>query len=158
MQRKAALTITGVTRHRYYYKPRAGRGGRPRTCFTQKLHKGAVVRVPDSEVIDRIHELKSDPDTDHGYQKTARRLMLDGYFIGPKKTRRIMREEGLLAPRRKAAKRTYVKYRVVTPERPLHVLEMDIKSKWIVRERRNGYILTIMDTFTRQALHWQAGL
>ncbi|MBK7483170.1 MAG: hypothetical protein IPI72_10600 [Flavobacteriales bacterium] len=44
------------------------------------------------------------------------------------------------------------------PERPLHVLEMDIKSKWITRDRRNGYILTILDTFTRQVLHWQAGL
>jgi transposase InsO family protein len=69
-----------------------------------------------------------------------------------------MDQEGLLAPRRKAAKRPYVKYRVVTPERPLHVLEMDIKSKWITRERRNGYILTILDTFSRQALYWQAGL
>jgi transposase InsO family protein len=69
-----------------------------------------------------------------------------------------MGEEDLLAPRRKAAKRTYVKYRVVTPERPLHVLEMDIKSKWVTGERRSGYILTILDTFTRQALHWQAGL
>jgi len=116
------------------------------------------VLVPDSEVIARIHELKSDPDTDHGYQKMARRLKLDGYYIGPKKTRRLMREEGLLAPPRKAAKRPYVKYRVVTPERPLHVLEMDIKTKWITSERRNGYILTIQDTFTRQALHWDAGL
>ena len=114
--------------------------------------------VPDNEVVARIHELKSDPDTDSGYQKTARLLMLAGYYIGPKKTQRIMAEEGLLAPRRKAAKRTYVKYRVVTPERPLHVLEMDIKSKWITRERRNGYILTILATFTRQALYWQAGL
>ncbi|MBK6550823.1 MAG: hypothetical protein IPG11_10500 [Flavobacteriales bacterium] len=33
---------------------------------------------------------------------------------------------------------------MVTPERPLHVLEMDIKSKWITRDRRNGYILTIL--------------
>ena len=158
MQRKAALTITGVTRHQYYHKPKTGHGGRPRTCCTQKLQEGGQVSVPDSEVIAHIHQLKSEPDTDHGYQKTARRLMLEGYYIGPKKTRRLMDQEGLLAPRRKAAKRPYVKYRVVTPERPLHVLEMDIKSKWIARERRSGYILTILDTFTRQALHWQAGL
>jgi putative transposase len=158
LQLKAALIITGVTHHQYYYKPKAGRGGRPRTCCTPKLQDGVRVLVPDSEVIARIHELKSDPDTDHGYQKMARRLKLDGYYIGPKKTRRLMREEGLLAPPRKAAKRPYVKYRVVTPERPLHVLEMDIKTKWITSERRNGYILTIQDTFTRQALHWDAGL
>lgn len=158
MQRKAALTITGVTRHQYYHKPKAGKGGRPLTCSTHQLREGHLVSVPDSDVIARIHELKSDPDTDSGYQKTARRLMLEGYYIGPKKTHRLMEQEDLLAPRRKAAKHTYVKYRVVTPERPLHVLEMDIKSKWITSERRNGYILTILDTFTRQALHWQAGL
>src|SRR5690606_13161636 len=51
-----------------------------------------------------------------------------------------------------------VKYRVVTPARPRHVLEWDIKSKWLTGERRSGYILTILDTFTRQALYWQAGL
>lgn len=158
MQRKAALTITGVTRHQFYYKPKAGRGGRPRTCCTQRLQEGSLVWVPDSELIARIQQMKSDPNTDHGYQKTARRLMLDGYYIGPKKAHRLMQQQDLLAPRRKAAKRPYVKYRVVTPERPLHVLEMDIKSKWITRDRRNGYILTILDTFTRQALHWQAGL
>lgn len=158
MQRKAALTITGVTRHQYYHKPKAGKGGRPLTCSTDKLLEGHVVRVPDSEVIARIHALKSDPDTDSNYQRTARLLMLEGYYIGPKKTQRLMGEQDLLAPRRKAAKRSFVKYRVVTPERPLHVLEMDIKSKWVTGERRSGYVLTILDTFTRQALHWQAGL
>ena len=158
MQRKAALTITGVTRHQYYHKPTAGMGGRPQTCSTDQRVEGRLVSVPDSDVVAHIHELKSDPDTNSGYQKTARLLMLEGYYIGPKKTQRLMGEQDLLAPRRKAAKRAYVKYRVVTPERPLHVLEMDIKSKWITSERRSGYILTILDTFTRQALHWQAGL
>jgi transposase InsO family protein len=158
MQRKAALTITGVTRHQYYHKPQAGKGGRPQTCSTERLVEGRLVRVPDSEVVGRIHQLKSDPITDSGYQRTARLLMLEGYYIGPKKTQRLMGEQDLLAPRRKAAKRPYARCRVVTPERPLHVLEMDIKSKWVTSERRNGYILTIQDTFTRQALHWQAGL
>ncbi len=37
MQRKAALTITGVTRHQYYHKPKAGKGGRPLTCSTDQL-------------------------------------------------------------------------------------------------------------------------
>jgi len=158
MQRKAALTITGVTRHQYYHKPSSGRRGRPATRYTDKLWEGRIARVPDSEVVARIHVMKNDKDTDHGYQKTAHRLMLEGYYIGPKKTYRLFKQEGLLAPRRRAAKRAFVKYRVVTPERPLHVLEMDIKSVWITRERRSAYILTILDTFTRQALHRQAGL
>ncbi|MBK9627282.1 MAG: hypothetical protein IPO56_06160 [Flavobacteriales bacterium] len=71
----------------------------------QRLQEGALVWVPDSEVIARIQQMKSDPNTDHGYQKTARRLMLDGYYIGPKKAHRLMQQQDLLAPRRKAAKR-----------------------------------------------------
>lgn len=51
MQRKAALTITGVTRHQYYHKPKAGKGGRPQTCSTEQLVEGRLVRVPDSEVV-----------------------------------------------------------------------------------------------------------
>jgi len=158
MQHKTAMQLTGVTRHQYYHKPTSGRRGRPLTQHTNRLADGLIVRVPDSEVVAHIHELKNDEDTDHGYQKTAHLLMLLGYYIGPKKTYRLFKQEGLLAPRRKAAKRAFVKYRVVTPERPLHVLEMDIKSKWLTGERRSGYILTILDTFTRQTLHWQAGL
>ena len=158
MQRKAAFTITGVTRHQHYHKPKQGARGRPPTRCTPKLCGGRVIEVPDAQVIAHIGILKDDPDTDHGYQKTARMLMLQGYYIGPKKTRRLMAQQGLLAPRRKAPARKFVKYRVVTPERPLHVLEMDIKSVWITKERRHAYILTILDTFTRQTLHWQAGM
>ena len=158
MQRKAALHIAGVTRHQYYYKSKQGKRGRRPTCSTARLLEGCMTKVPNTEVIAHIHSLKNDPDTDHGYQKTARLLMLHGYYIGPKKTHRLMEQEDLLAPRRKAPARKFVKYRVVTPERPLHVLEMDIKSTWLMGERRQAYILTILDTFTRQGLHWQAGL
>ena len=79
MQRKAALTITGVTRHQYYHKRKAGKGGRPRTCCTNKLVNVCAVSVPDSEVIARIHEFKSAQETDAGFQKTANLLMLDGF-------------------------------------------------------------------------------
>lgn len=157
MQRKTALRTAGVTRHQYYHKPKAGRRGRKPTCTTGKLQGGQVIEVADAQVIEDIHRLKQDPDTDHGYQKTARLLMLQGYYIGPKKTGRLMEQEGLMAERRKAPARRFVKYRVVTPERPLHVLEMDIKSAWVPKDRRRAYILSIEDTFTRRILHWQAG-
>ena len=34
---------------------------------------------------------------------------------------------------------------------------MDIKMAWIEQDRRNAYILTIIDTFTRVVLHWVMG-
>lgn len=114
--------------------------------------------MPDAEVIDQLHALKATPATDHGYQKTTKLLMMMGYYIGPKKVGRLMRQEHLLGQRNKAPGRTYAKYRTVAPGRPLELLEMDIKSVWCTRERRQAYILTILDTFTRQALHHSAAL
>jgi transposase InsO family protein len=119
---------------------------------------GGKELVPDAQVIADLHALKKDPATDHGYQKTTKLLMMMGYYINPKKVERIMGEEHLLGVRRKATGRTYAKYRTVAPQRPLELLEMDIKSAWCTRERRQAYILTILDTFTRQALLHSAAL
>lgn len=159
MKRDTALAITGVTRHQLYHRPKTGKAGRPvRHTTTRRMEDGSKVPIPDTQVVADILALKADPATDHGYQKTARLLMLMGYYIGPKKTARLMREAGLMGVRRKGPQRNYVKHRMVVPERPLHVLEMDIKSAWCTRERRQAYILTILDTFTRQALYHGAAL
>jgi transposase InsO family protein len=68
-----------------------------------------------------------------------------------------MKEAGLLKPQHKKRDKTYVKYRIVIPEGPLEVLEMDIKYVWVTKERRHAYILTVIDTFTRFVLHRQVG-
>lgn len=68
-----------------------------------------------------------------------------------------MKEQHLLRERYKRTSKNYVKYRTVIPERPLEVLEMDIKYVWIAQARRHAYILTIIDTFTRFVLHWHVG-
>ncbi len=157
MKRDAALTITGITRHQYYHRSSLRRGGRPVSQHTPKrMVDGGKELVPDTQVIAQLPALKEDPD--HGYQETTKLLLMMGYYINPKKVERLMGEEHLLGNRRKAPARTYVKYRTVAPERPLEVLEMDIRSAWCTRERRQGHILTILDTFTRQALHHSAAL
>ncbi len=68
-----------------------------------------------------------------------------------------MEEAGLLKERHKKMDKTYVKYRIATPEGPLEVLEMDVKYVWVTKERRYAFILTVIDTFTRFVLHWQEG-
>lgn len=67
------------------------------------------------------------------------RITKHQYYYQPKKTH----------PGRK------VSTRIVTPNAPLQVLEMDIKYVWIAQACRYCYILTIIDTFTRFVLHWQ---
>lgn len=68
-----------------------------------------------------------------------------------------MKENKLLKERYKRSGKTYAKYRIVIPEAPLEVLEMDIKYVWIANVRRHVFILSIIDTFTRAILHWQLG-
>ncbi len=83
--------------------------------------------------------------------------MIAGYFINHKKVYRLMRESGLLKERHKKKDKSFVKYRIVIPEGPLEVLEMDIKYVWIHEDKRYAYVLTVIDTFSRFALHWQVG-
>lgn len=83
--------------------------------------------------------------------------MIMGFVINHKKVYRLMQQAGLLKARHKATDKNYVKYRIVTPQAPLEVLEMDIKQVWVTEHRRHAYILTILDTFTRAVLHWSIG-
>ena len=68
-----------------------------------------------------------------------------------------MKENQLLRTRHKKSPKTYAKYRILTPENPLELLEMDIKYFWIAKDRRYAYVLTIIDTFTRVVLDWRVG-
>lgn len=99
--------------------------------------------------------IKSDPDTDYGYRAMTAALMLRKYIINHKKVYRLMVQWQLLHEPREKAPRPYAKHRRVDPSRPLEVIEMDIKFQWVQAHRRYAYILTIIDCFTRKALHWQ---
>lgn len=121
------------------------------------LKGGQKVIKPNTTVVREIKSIQSDPDTNYGYRKMATALMLLGYFINHKKVYRLMKENQLLKPRYKCTPRTYAKYRIVTPEGPLEVIEMDIKYIWITQARRYAFVLTIIDTFTRAVLHWRVG-
>jgi len=151
------LSIINLSRHQYYYKPTGHRPGKKPSQTTKKQQGDQVVEVNNAKVVEHIKDVQADPDTDYGYRKMCTLLMLAGYFINHKKVYRLMKEASLLKEWRKKMDKTYVQYRVVIPEGPLKVLEMDIKYAWITNHRRYAYILTIIDTFTRFVLHWQVG-
>ena len=67
-----------------------------------------------------------------------------------------MKENHLLKEKNKKAQRSFVIYRKVLPLGPLEVLEMDIKFVWVEEYRRFVFVLTVIDTFTRVVLYWQA--
>jgi transposase InsO family protein len=151
------LPIVGITKHQYYYQPKGKRPGRKPSEATLRKHGQTITEESNQQVVERIVDIKSDPETDYGYRKMYFALMLLGYYINHKKVYRLMKENNLLKERYKRSGKTYAKYRIVTPEGPLEVFEMDIKYVWVTQARRHAFILSIIDTFTRAVLHWQLG-
>lgn len=149
------LSIVGITKHQYYYRPKKARPGRKASTHTLRLVSGDKKEETNKQVVDQIIGIQDDPDTNYGYRKMYFALMMLGYYINHKKVYRLMKEHNLLKKKHKRAEKTYAQYRIVTPGGPLQVLEMDIKYVWIAQARRHCYILTIIDTFTRYVLHWQ---
>lgn len=146
-----------MTRHQYYYRPQPGKQGRKPSTTTLLLKDDELIEVDNQKVIDQIRQIQADPDLCSGYKRMTASLMLLGFYISRKKVYRLMKENALLGKQNRRPARTYAKFRIVTPEGPLQVLEMDIKHIWIESERRSAYILSVIDTFTRYVLHWQVG-
>lgn len=155
MKRDLALSIAGVSKHQYYYRPSHKRKGRKPTETTLKKKGDNIDICPNETVIDEIKEIQKDPDTDYGYKKMWYALMILGYLINHKKVYRLMRENQMLKDKASKAPRTYAKYRKVLPEEPLSLIEMDIKFVWVEEYRRHAYVLTAIDTFTRTVLGWK---
>lgn len=157
LKRDQALEIAEISKDQFYYQPKEGKRGRSVSTHTIHRSDQGEEQCPNSKVVEKIREQKSKPDLNYGYHKMTYHLQLQGYLINDKKVYRLMKEHGLLESRRKAGGKKYVKYRVVMPQRPLEVLEMDIKQVWIEEHSRYAYILTIIDTFTRAALYHKVG-
>ena len=151
------MRILQLSRHQYYYKPKAKRPGRAPTQTTKQKQGDIIMEVDNQIVVDQMKTIQSNPDIDYGYRKMYYALMIMGYLINHKKVYRLMFEHNMLKEFHKRSDKTYVAYRIVAPDGPLQVLEMDIKYVWITRDRRHAYILTVIDTFNRQVLLWELG-
>lgn len=158
LKRDTSLEIAGISKHQYYYKPKKGKRGARASTYTLKQMGKAEIKVDNTEVIDHINKIHSEPDIDYGYQKMTVALNIGGFIINHKKVYRLMKQAQLLRPRVKKSEKNYVKYRKVCPEGPLQLLEMDIKFVWIESCRQHGFILTVLDVFTRQVLGWVAAM
>lgn len=155
MKRDKSLEIASLTKHQYYHQPSScKKRGRPKSTHTRKKVKQTELLVEDKVVIADMIKIDSNADLSCGTKRMTSQLHLLGYIINRKKVARLMKEYALTKQSRKQTKKRYAKYRVVTPVEPLEVLEMDIKQVWVVRDRRNAYILTVLDTFTRETLAW----
>ena len=147
------MTISNITKHQYYYKPKKSKQGIKKSLITKLIKEAEIIDVLNTDVINEIKEIHKDSDTDYGYHKMTSALKLIGYNINHKKVYRLMYDAQLLKEKHAKPSKTHVKYRKVFPSQPFEVLEMDIKFVWIEEFKRHAYILTTIDTFTRVVLH-----
>jgi len=147
-----ALGIVGITKHQYYYRSKGGKQGVKPSEFTKKV-SGDI--VSNAEIISIIKDMHQNIDTQYGYIKMTYELKIREFIINKKKVYRLMSENHLLGKKYQYKEKTYAKYRKVLPERPLHVLEMDIKFVWVEQPKKHAYIITIIDTFTRHTLYYE---
>jgi len=144
-----------MTRHQYYHRPGKKSDGRNRSGAPVSTHtpfyddKGQRSERPNTTVVTRIKNIQDNDDLRCGYKRMTAQLQLTGYKINAKKVYRLMKTHDQLLDRRRSERGPYVSQRCARPERPLTLLEMDIKMFWVEEHRRHAFVLTIIDTFTR---------
>lgn len=146
------LRWIGLPKSIYYY--RAKNGLRGIRCSNSTLkHDGSV--ESNEEVIDRIKKILSGEFVCYGYQNVAH-ILKQHYIINHKKVYRLMNDSNLLLGKviRTSGKRTFVKHRKIMATKPMEYLCLDIKYIWVAGEKRNYYLLSIMDVYSRRILRW----
>ena len=158
LKRDICLAITRLTKDQFYYIQTGVKPGR-RPSDTTIWRDPTMVQyeVDNADVVQKVVEIKLNPDMPNWYKLITRTLQIWGYYINHKKVYRLMLEYILLEEKRKRSGRNFVKYRRVAPHKPLEVIEIDIKYVCIYGARKYAYILTVIDTFTRYVLHWDVG-
>jgi len=159
LKRDICLQIACLTKDQFYYTQTGVKPGRRPTHVTTWRDPSTLIEyeVDNADVVQKVVEIKLNPDMANWYRMITRTLQIQGYYINHKKVYRLMLEYILLESPRKRTGRDFVKYRRVAPHKPLEVIEMDIKYVWIYEVRKYGFILTVIDTFTRYVLHWDVG-
>lgn len=158
LSRDQALSISGLTRHQYYYVPKLGKPGRKPSADAIQHREDQEHSVSNELIVQRMQQTQLNADLRCGYRRMSFQLHLEGYQINHKKVYRLMKENDLLLPKAKKQPRNFVKYRRIAPQCPLSHLEMDIKFVWLEARCQHALILSVIDIFTRRILEWHVGI
>jgi len=139
-----------IRRNLIYYQSKENRPGRKPTQHTMMSGE----RVDDLRVIANIKVLLDHDYLSYGYLKITKQLNREGFEINKKKVYRLMRTQKLLKPQliRTSGKRNFIRFRKPQADTPLTYFEMDIKYIYIPAERRNAYLLSVIDVFSRKVV------
>lgn len=136
----------------YYYRPKEGRLGAKCSSNTYK-HDGSI--ESNEQVVDKIKTILSGEFVCYGYQNVSH-ILKQNYIINHKKVYRLMDESNLLLGKiiKTSGKRAFVKHRKITATKPMEYLCLDIKYVWVAGEKRNYYLLSIIDVYSRRIVRW----
>lgn len=142
----------GVPRSVFYYQPQSGMPGARPSQVTMKLDGSWV---DNQVVVNSIRQLLKVEFNALGYEYITYELKKE-YLINKKKVYRLMKGHNLLLGKviRPTGKREFVKFRRIEATKPLEYLCWDIKYVWVQGERRNYYLLSIIDVYSRKILDW----
>lgn len=135
----------------FYYQPSHGkRGVKPSTHTLMK--DGSIV---SNEIV--VQDIKTALNREfccYGYHNITSDLRDLSYKINHKKVYRLMDENNLLLGKviSTSGKRQFVKHRKIHATYPMEYLCLDIKYIWVAGEKRNYYLLTIIDVYSRMAI------
>lgn len=135
----------------FYYQPGIGRPGAKPSTHTYKI---SGEQVTNEFIVDEIKQILSREFANWGYEITAGILKRE-YIINEKKVYRLMDENNLLLSKsiKTTGPRTFVKFRTVEASYPMEYLSMDIKYVWVHGEKRNYYLLSVIDVYSKRLLH-----
>lgn len=137
----------------YYYHPSNNiKGIRP----SQSTIKGDGTMVDNSVIVDEIKKILSDEFVCYGYQNVTVALKNMDFIINHKKVYRLMDANNLLLGKiiKTQGKREWVKFRKIKATKPMEYLCWDIKYVWVPGERKNYYLLSLMDVYSRRIIDW----
>jgi putative transposase len=146
------LCWSGIRSSSFYYRKSEGpKGIRPSTHSVNRqgelFENGAVVK----DIETTLHQ----EFCCYGYRNMTGELKDLGWIINHKKVYRLMKEHKLLYGgkiRPEAFRRNFIRFRTPGAERPLQYLSMDIKYVHVHGWKRNVFLLTVMDIYSRKVL------
>lgn len=146
------LRWSEVSHSSFYYKRSGGKKGIRPSTHSVNQH-GELFE--NTVVIQDIEKALHQEFCCYGYRNMSGELKEMGWIINHKKVYRLMKEHKLLYGGRirpAPFKRNFIRYRTPGAERPLQYLSMDIKYVYIHGWRRNVFLLTVMDIYSRKVL------
>lgn len=135
----------------FYYSP--GKGKRGAKPSTHTLTKDGVM-VSNEQVLTDIRTALNREFCCYGYHNITDDLRGMNYVINHKKVYRLMNENKLLFGKviRTHGKREFVQFRKIAARYPMEYVCLDIKYVWVEGEKRNCYLLTIIDVYSRKVI------